>query len=395
MDRERTPAGFAPRPQRVRSGKRLGARHRWNVGVRSVSRILASMTSMPIRALARCAATPGLALAALLALPLAHGQSAGAPPTPRPAPTPRATIIETATGGGRSGGIFFLVSAIDGRPTADNIRNASLRASQGRGADMRLVPFEHEVTAVRSRLKLSASHDHAMPIMTLFKSSNDASVEGEVEVDLAPNGRYRVNGVFDAFRREVWIEDAASGRVLGEKVVATLAPEVQKAMEGARFACCNLRYEGDWVSDANWDSLPMIPPGSRIKIVDIGKDRANVLAEGRPMRIGLEYGIKQTTIKAFLDRLLVDNDPREALRAFPEPIRSAIEHGKVMVGMTKPQVVMSLGHPRSDTTADLGGGPWTYWTLDEESYLVEWDSAGLVAAIRGPAKVVEQVEYRP
>ena len=29
------------------------------------------------------------------------------------------------------------------------------------------------------------------------------------------------------------------------------------------YTCCNLHYEGDWISDANWSSMPTIPAEAR------------------------------------------------------------------------------------------------------------------------------------
>jgi hypothetical protein len=166
-------------------------------------------------------------------------------------------------------------------------------------------------------------------------------------------------------------------------------------MEGARFTCCNLRYDDDWVSDANWATLPMIPAGSRIKVIDYGQDRANVLIEGRKMRIGLEYGTKQIALKAFVEQLLIDTDPIDALHVLPEQTQRSIGKGQVMVGMTRPQVLMAIGYPRADTTSGLESDKWVYWTLDEEMYTVEWDSVGVVARIDASDKVRAVVEYRP
>jgi hypothetical protein len=33
------------------------------------------------------------------------------------------------------------------------------------------------------------------------------------------------------------------------------------------YTCCNLHYENDWISDANWSSMPMIPAGASIKVL--------------------------------------------------------------------------------------------------------------------------------
>ncbi len=332
----------------------------------------------------------GIACAALL-----PGRAMASAPAEAPPARPTATIVESATGGGRSGGTFFFVASIDGQNTSEHILRASLRASSGRYANLRLAPFERTLPAGKVRLKLALRHAYAMPIQTAFHAASNIPLEAEVDVDLAAGTTYRVTGVLDAFRKEVWIEEAGTGRVLGEKILASRQPDALKAMEGARYTCCNLRYDDDWVSDANWTPLPMVPAGSRIKILEYGKDRATALVEGRRMRIGLEYGMQHVPLRSFIDRMLVDTDPRDALRALPDLQRTAIEKGLVVVGMTRPQVLMSLGYPRADTTPSLDADRWVFWTLDEEPYTVEWDAAGLVSAVKASDKVRALVELRP
>src|SRR5262249_34693942 len=59
------------------------------------------------------------------------------------------------------------------------------------------------------------------------------------------------------------------------------------------FACCNLHYSKDWISDGNYAELPMIPVGTPIEVQSYGKNRAYVVIDGKPMRLGHDYGRDQ------------------------------------------------------------------------------------------------------
>ena len=38
------------------------------------------------------------------------------------------------------------------------------------------------------------------------------------------------------------------------------------------YTCCNLHYDGDWISDANYTDLPFIPAGAPISVTQPVKD---------------------------------------------------------------------------------------------------------------------------
>jgi hypothetical protein len=66
----------------------------------------------------------------------------------------------------------------------------------------------------------------------------------------------------------------AVGVLLAAGVAGTFVPPAASAgdkdglhLPRVGFACCNLRYEGDWISDGNYAVLPMLPAGTPIKVV--------------------------------------------------------------------------------------------------------------------------------
>jgi hypothetical protein len=290
-------------------------------------------------------------------------------------------LSDTADGGGAGGGVFFILTAIDGGQVSENALNASLRASRGRGAYMTIAPVSRAVPAGTATLSLQGTEATAAPIQSIFRSifrDGNRQVSGTVKVDLPAEHRYRVNGIIDAFKREVWIEDETGIQVPGSRIAAESDPELMKAMQGATFTATNLHYDGDWISEVAKFQLPLIPAGSMLKVIDWGKGRANVLVDGRRMRVGIDESGDVETIQQLVARITSPTDPRLAIREYPENVRNAIRLGRVMAGMTKDQVRLALGRPRVDFVPSLEASEWRYDTSDYGPVYLLFDDKGLL-----------------
>lgn len=160
------------------------------------------------------------------------------------------------------------------------------------------------------------------------------------------------------------------------------------------YTCCNLHYEGDWISDANWSSIPMIPAGAAIKVLDYGRYRVHVEIDGRKMRLGLDYG-RQQPLEDWAKQLVVSEDPRRKVAAWPRPVRDAVQAGKVSLGMTQEQVLVSLGYPPRHQTPALDAPQWKYWHTSLGSYLVVWDGTGRVKDVIADPQTRYGVVYEP
>lgn len=307
---------------------------------------------------------------------------------------PTATVVDTASGGGSDGGVFFVLAQVDGKMVRNSLDESSA-ASQGRGFLLTIQHVQRRVFAGKTRLKLLARVAYAAPIQEIFRAGRIYSVQGEVEVDLKRDRRYRVNGVLDAFRREVWLEEAESGEIVGQKIIGAPDAEAAAATKAeSTFTCCNLRYDGDWISDANFATLPFIPAGARISVNDYGRHRASVLIEGRPFRIGHDYGREQESTQQYVRKVVVSEDPKRRIATFPATVQAAIGAGKVMVGMTKEQVRISLGYPRTDKTRSLDSSEWAYSTsYGGDEYFVIWGTDELVKDIDGLRRVKRLVVH--
>ena len=178
---------------------------------------------------------------------------------------------------------------------------------------------------------------------------------------------------------------AASACVALAGCAGTIVSPVGFGSLPSGYTCCNLHHVDGWISDGNWGGSPMIPAGTPIKVVGYGSNRAFVEIEGKSFRIGHDYGRDQEPIEQYVARLVVREDPREKVVAWPDPVREAIHAGRVTRGMTREQAIIAAGYPPTHRTPVLAAPVWTYWTSRLTSYQVTWTPDGMVGEItRGP-----------
>ena len=146
------------------------------------------------------------------------------------------------------------------------------------------------------------------------------------------------------------------------------------------FTCCNLHYENDWISDANWSSLPMIPAGQPAKITDYGRYRIHLDIDGKKMRLGQDYG-RSEPLGQFARRFIVAQDPKPKIATWPASVKEAVKEGKITLGMTKEQVIVSLGYPPLHQTPSLDAPQWKFWVTRVGTFLVVWDDKGRVKEV--------------
>jgi hypothetical protein len=159
------------------------------------------------------------------------------------------------------------------------------------------------------------------------------------------------------------------------------------------YACCNLHYSGDWISDSNLAQLPFIPAGTPIKVLKIDGYRANVDVEGKAYRLGHDYGRAEETTEQWVNKMVVLEDPKVKMAKFPPAVRNAIAKGQLMKGMTKEQVIMAVGHPQTNENPRLDGPYWRYWWSSFGPYYVYW-AKGSVSKIDGHSETVGYMTYK-
>lgn len=161
----------------------------------------------------------------------------------------------------------------------------------------------------------------------------------------------------------------------------------------AGFACCNLHYDGDTITDSNFGQLPFVPAGTPLKVRQIDGYVAQIDAGGRPLRLVLEHR-GQETMQDWLARIVVADDPRTKLAAFPPAIRDAIAAGKLVKGMTREQAVMAVGYPQTNEKMRFEGPSWRYWWSGFAPYYVYWNGNKLIR-IDGQGEVVGAMTFKP
>jgi hypothetical protein len=149
------------------------------------------------------------------------------------------------------------------------------------------------------------------------------------------------------------------------------------------YTCCNLRYEKDWISDANWGNLPMIPAGTPIKVTSYGFNRAAVDIDGKPMRLGHDYGRSQEPIEKWVGKVVSRTNPKAKIDRYPEKIRAAIKAGKVVPGMTREQAIISVGYPPAHRTRSVDDPVWNMWASRAGRYELHWSGKGTLEKIVG------------
>ena len=161
---------------------------------------------------------------------------------------------------------------------------------------------------------------------------------------------------------------------------ATTSVIAQPMLDG--FLCCNMRTSGDWISDSNYNDSgqKVVPLGSPTKVTGYGRNRVLVTIDGKRQAIGNDYS-RDLGLETFAKRYVVSEDPRAKLSTFPAKLREAIQAGRVGRGMTRDQVLMSVGYPISSETPRLEATTWRYWVSSFSEFQVVFDDAGRVREV--------------
>jgi hypothetical protein len=151
------------------------------------------------------------------------------------------------------------------------------------------------------------------------------------------------------------------------------------AQQADGYLCCNLRSDGNWISDINYaeDGKHLIPAGTPVKVLGQGRYRVYVQIEGRKQALGNDYS-RDLDLNAFTARYVVKIDPTAALAETPAKIRDAIASARLTPGMTREQVFMSVGYPVTRENPHLDAPLLRFWLNSFAEFQVKFDERGLV-----------------
>jgi len=144
---------------------------------------------------------------------------------------------------------------------------------------------------------------------------------------------------------------------------------------GAVYTCCNLHYEGPDISDANYYAGTMLPLGTPVTAKSSGGGWITFDAAGGELTLEHAYGTNEEPFQQYVAKVLVFEDPKIRLATFSPAVQEAIRQGRVEEGMTREQVIMSLGYPPTHRTPSLDAPEWIYWLTHFGTYRVQFDRA--------------------
>jgi len=162
----------------------------------------------------------------------------------------------------------------------------------------------------------------------------------------------------------------------------------------AGFLCCNMRSDGAWISDINYDEngKKMIPAGTPVKVTGYGHYRVKVDINGKSQAIGNDYS-RDLALDVFAKRYVVADDPAAKIASYPKKIQDAIAHAQIVLGMTREQVLMSVGYPVSSENRNLEDKTWRFWLSSFQEFRVKFDDNGRVTDVEGDGDAKSKILF--
>lgn len=160
-------------------------------------------------------------------------------------------------------------------------------------------------------------------------------------------------------------------------------PAVAQELPPEGFLCCNLRSDGSWASDANYQESgkQIVPAGTPVKPLSWGRYRINVQMGTTQQAIGNDYS-RNLPMDQFANRWIVTQDPKIEIAKWPEKVQHAVKTARVMPGMTRQQVFTAIGHPMASENPSMDATILRYWLSSFAEFQVVFDERGVVKEIQ-------------
>jgi hypothetical protein len=181
-------------------------------------------------------------------------------------------------------------------------------------------------------------------------------------------------------------------RLVGMLALAVLSTRAVAAEPWSGYLCCNLRTDGSWITDINYDSSGkhLVPAGTPVTVTGYGRYRVNVILESKSQAIGNDYS-RDLSMENFAKRYVVAEDATLKISGYPQKVQDAIHQARVMRGMSREQVLMALGYPVSSENPNLADKIWHYWLFARLDFKVRFDDGGRVIAVDADSQTKERV----
>jgi len=160
----------------------------------------------------------------------------------------------------------------------------------------------------------------------------------------------------------------------------------------AGYLCCNMRTDGSWISDINYDEngKHIIPVGTPVKVTGYGRYRVKIEIDGKNQAIGNDYS-RDLALDVFAKRYVVADNPAAKIAAYPPNVQQAIATARIVIGMTREQVLMSVGYPVSSENHNLDDKTWRFWVSSFSEFRVTFDDSGRLIEVSGDADAKSKI----
>jgi hypothetical protein len=141
--------------------------------------------------------------------------SCAAQPVPIEVRGPSAAVADSMTPRSGTSVDFFVLEKYNGHPVDNALRDTAI-ASQDMGFFMNLKHRSRQVPASEAQFGILGTTHQAAPILALINGVT--TVSGDVRFTPLADHSYMVKGVINKDHASVWIEDTATGQIMGRKV---------------------------------------------------------------------------------------------------------------------------------------------------------------------------------
>ena len=183
----------------------------------------------------------------------------------------------------------------------------------------------------------------------------------------------------------------ALGSVLLASCAMSVAPDVLTQWQSRQlYTCCNIHYEIR--RDHRRELRARLDPAVRQSGDGQGMTGKSVTfrSGATNLTITQSYGKAQEPTQQYFAKILVGTDPHTRLASYSPSVQTAITDGRVEQGMTREQVIMSLGYPPTHRTPSIDAPLWVYWYNRWVTFNVQFGADGLVSMIVGTAPTSNQ-----
>jgi len=148
------------------------------------------------------------------------------------------------------------------------------------------------------------------------------------------------------------------------------------------YLCCNMYYPAPETrfNDANFQFAgTFIPLGTQVKVTKLTEDEAVFQDVGTNTAYTFVQRYSTVPLASLMKVWLVKEDPKPKVEQLDVQARSLIYAGRVEPGMTKHQVVMSLGFPPQHKTPSTALDVWIYFKRSMSPYSVIFKEGVVIA----------------